>query len=120
MKLTKITIFGLATLFGTAVPLAAQAADKPGDHEAMFKQMDTNGDGKISADEHAAAAKKMFEKMDANHDNKVTAEEMTAAHQAVTGQKPEKGEMTSAEKIKMFDTNNDGVLSEDEYIAGAK
>jgi len=120
MKLTKITIFGLATLFGTAVPIAAQANDKAGDHEAMFKQMDTNGDGKISADEYATAAKKTFEKMDANHDGKVTADEMTAAHQAVAGHKAEKGEMTAAEKIKMFDTNNDGVLSEDEYIAGAK
>ena len=122
MKLTKITIFGLATLFGTAIPLAAQANDKAGkaDHEAMFKAMDTNGDGKISADEHAAATKQMFEKMDANHDGKVTAAEMTAAHEAVTGQKTGKDEMSAADKIKLFDTNNDGALSADEHAAGAK
>ena len=43
--------------------------------------MDTNKDGKSSADEHAAAAKKMFDTMDANKDRKVTATEMDAAHQ---------------------------------------
>jgi len=45
---------------------------------------------------------------------------MTAAHQKLTGKKAEKGEMTAAEKIKMMDTNADGVMSADEHAAGAK
>lgn len=106
---------GAAGLLGVAIPSVARA-----DQEARFESMDTNGDGKVSPDEHAAAASRMFEKMDANGDGKVTAAEMTAAHQKVTGEKAEKGEMTAADKIKMFDTNGDGALTADEHAAAAK
>src|SRR5881394_3362726 len=80
---------GLGAMLAVAGPSRARANDKAehtgkgAEHE--FQMMDTNGDGKISADEHAAGAKKMFDKMDANHDGKVTADEMAAAHQKVTG-----------------------------------
>ena len=45
--------------------------------------MDTNHDGVVSADEHAAGAKQMFAKVDADHDGNVTATEMDAAHHAM-------------------------------------
>ena len=117
----KLGLIGFTMLVGMAVPVVAGAGgDKAGDHEGMFKSMDTNGDGKISAEEHAAAAKKMFEMMDANKDGKVTAEEMTAAHEKVTGKKAGAGEMSSADKIKVIDTNGDGALSAEEHAAGSK
>jgi Ca2+-binding EF-hand superfamily protein len=101
-----------------AISPGAWAHHGPGaDH--MFQMMDTDGDGKISAAEHAAGAKKMFDKMDADKDGKVTAAEMDAAHEQITG-KSKKPEMSSADKIKAVDTNNDGVLSEEEHVAGAK
>jgi hypothetical protein len=108
--------FAIAGVCGLVLPSVA-FADNP---EVRFESMDSNGDGRISPDEHAAAAARMFEKMDANQDGKVTAAEMTAAHQKVTGKKAEKGELTAAEKIKMLDTNADGVLSADEHAMGAK
>jgi Ca2+-binding EF-hand superfamily protein len=107
--------FAAAGVAGFVVPSVAFA-----DQEAMFEKMDANGDGKISPDEHTAAASRMFEKMDANSDGKVTAAEMTAAHQKMAGKKAEKGEMSAADKIKMFDTNGDGVLTADEHAAAAK
>lgn len=47
------------------------AADK-------IKEIDTDGDGRISSAEHAAGSQKMFGKMDANGDGMLTAAEMQA------------------------------------------
>jgi Ca2+-binding EF-hand superfamily protein len=105
-----------------AVAPVASAHDK-GRGAAMhheFQMMDTNNDGKVSADEHAAGAKKMFETMDADKDGKVTASEMEASHEQVTGKKAKKFEMTAAEKIKVIDGNGDGTLTAAEHAAGAK
>ncbi|MDP9131683.1 MAG: EF-hand domain-containing protein [Nitrospirota bacterium] len=82
--------------------------------------MDTNGDGQLSPDEHAVGAKKMFDTMDANKDGTVTSGEMDAAHEKVTGKKATKADMSSAEKIKVVDTNGDGMLTADEHAAGSK
>ncbi len=112
-----------------------------------FKTMDSNGDGMITAAEHAAGAKAMFEEMDANKDGNVTAAEMDAGHGMMrdhaddmhgmkAGEKarsemamPGKGmsekgmhhdmAMSSAEKIATMDTNGDGMLSAAEHDAGA-
>jgi hypothetical protein len=51
-----------------------------GDKDDHMKMMDTNGDGKVTEAEHAAACKQMFTKMDANGDGRVTAAEMDAAN----------------------------------------
>jgi Ca2+-binding EF-hand superfamily protein len=106
-----------------AVPAVAVANNV----DARFEAMDTNGDGRISPDEHSATAARMFDRMDANGDGKVTAAEMDAFKQKVLadkGVKPKrdekKAEMSSAEKIKTIDTNGDGVLTADEHAAGAK
>ena len=119
IKLSRIAgfAFSAAGVFGFALLPSAAFANNP---DARFESMDTNGDGKISPDEHAAAAAAMFEKMDTNADGKVTAAEMTAAHQNMTGKKVGKGELTAAEKIKIVDTNGDGVLTADEQAAGAR
>jgi hypothetical protein len=85
-----------------------------------LQMMDANRDGKISADEHAAGARAMFEMMDANKDGNVTAAEMDAAHEQVTGRKAKGTEMSSAEKIKVIDTDGDGSVSAEEHAGGSK
>jgi Ca2+-binding EF-hand superfamily protein len=111
--------FGVAAVTGFALlpSVAVAHANRP---EATFESMDANEDGKISTDEHFAAASRMFEKMDTNADGKVTAAEMTAAHQRITGKKEQKTELTAAEKIKVLDTDGDGVLTSEEHAAGAR
>ena len=98
----------------------AQDTSRANSVDAQFRAMDTNGDGKVSPEEHAAGAKKMFEMMDANKDGKVNAAEMEASHQKITGRKPAKGEMSAAEKIKAVDTNGDGILTAEEHAAGSR
>ncbi len=111
--------------------------------------VDKNG-GKITAAQYADKAKATFEKMDTNHDGYVTEQEMDAYHAQMMGKhkgnskewsegdtnaekmadkkaydpsgtgKSMPNQMSSAEKIATMDTNNDGKLSEDEFVNGAK
>ena len=101
-------------------PLAFAAGPKAAGADAEFKMMDTNKDGKVSAEEHAAASKKMFDTMDANRDGKVTAAEMDAAHLRMTGHKAGKSDMSAAEKIKVIDSDGDGILTAAEHAAGSR
>jgi Ca2+-binding EF-hand superfamily protein len=85
-----------------------------------MRMMDTDRNGTISAAEHAEGARQMFATMDANRDGTVTAAEMDAAHAAVTGQQAKQGELSSARKIGVIDTDKDGQLSAGEHLAGSK
>jgi hypothetical protein len=113
----RLALCALALCFSTT-SLAADSKGKPALSE--FDSMDADRDGRVSAAEHAAAAKKMFELMDANRDGKVTAAEMDAAQDKVTGRKASKGGMGAADKIRVIDTDRDGVLSAAEHAAGSK
>ena len=113
-----------------------------------FRTMDSNGDGMISAAEHAAGARMMFGQMDADHDGSVSAAEMDAGHAKMkerdddmhgmkAGEKAKTDKamaghdmsghgmdhdrmmMSSADKIAKMDSNGDGMLSASEHEAGA-
>lgn len=102
----------------------------------MMAMMDTNGDGAITAQEHAAHAKAMFDRLDANRDGKVTAGEVTAGHETmrkevqIVRRGPGMGGMgmgagmgagmSSADRIRQMDRNGDGRLSAAEHAAGAQ
>ncbi|WP_162247706.1 EF-hand domain-containing protein [Lysobacter sp. Root494] len=122
------------TMAAAACSLMAAAAWANNDAGDKFKMMDANGDGMVSASEHAAAVTKMFSEMDANGDGNVTAAEMDAKHDrkkatAKSGMTSNDAamddhsmghEMSSADKIAKMDTNGDGVLSASEHDSGAQ
>ena len=102
----------------------------------MMAMMDSNRDGAITAQEHAAHAKAMFDRMDANRDGRITAGEVSAGHETMTkevrivhrgpgmagmGMGAGMGAgMSSADRIKRLDRNGDGRLSAAEHAAGAQ
>jgi len=119
-----------------------------GGKDEKMSMMDKDGDGKITAMEHADGSKAMFTKLDGDKDGQVTATEMDAMHTAMTdkghaathtqgdpnqekmadkkaydqtgtGKSMPKG-MSSSQKIAAMDTNNDGKLSAAEHAAGSK
>jgi len=63
-----------------AMPVAAMACPGKGDGKrgGHFQKMDSNSDGVVTADEHAAMAAQRFSKMDANGDGKISNDEMKA------------------------------------------
>ena len=108
----------LAMLGGVAFASTAFAGD---DRHDKFKSMDTNNDGQVSSAEHAAGVSKMFTSMDADRDGFVTTTEMDAYHMGMTPAKTGKEmKMSSTDKIRKMDTDNDGKLSSAEHDAGAQ
>jgi hypothetical protein len=92
----------------------AQTAPTPTPREASFAKMDSNGDGRVSPDEHREAAKAAFDAMDADHNFSVTTDELEAAS-------PQRdGELSAAQRIALIDGNDDGILSEDENRLAAE
>jgi hypothetical protein len=116
--LVVLTVLALSAVF-----LVAHAGE--GGAKAEVALMDTNQDGRVSPQEHAAGAKSKFEKMDADHDGRVTATEMDAYKATMKKDDRQssgdsKSEKSSAEKIKVIDTNGDGIISAAEHEAGSR
>lgn len=130
---TKISLILACGLALVALPCAFAEHHEAGQsHDAMFKAMDSNNDGKVSRAEHAASALKMFTEADTNHDGTVTLAEMEAAHAKMAADhakmkadmpkgsdQPKMMGMSAAEMIKMCDKNGDGQVSKDEHTAHA-
>ncbi len=120
MKPSKIVGASLALLAGGLAAAALAESTRPGGGNQQIKMMDTNADGRISPEEHAAGAGRMFATMDADQDGKVTMTEMDAAHERVTGKKAASGSLSAAEKIKVIDADGDGVLTAAEHASGSR
>jgi Ca2+-binding EF-hand superfamily protein len=83
---------------------------------AHFSRLDLDGNGIVPADEHVHAAEAMFKAMDANGDGRVTAAEMDSAQGVVGGD----ARMSSADKIRAIDSNGDGILTAEEHADGSR
>ena len=120
------TTLAVCVASGLLVATSAMADEqhaKHGSHsDMMVKMMDANQDGKITSDEHQAGAKKMFERMDVNKDGQVSESEMSEHHREMMNKHHGKGmkEMSSAQKIRTVDTNEDGLLTAQEHAVASK
>ena len=71
-----------------------------------FEEFDTDGDGRLSKDEQAAAREKRRKEFDADGDGKLSEAERTAARK-----------QRSQRQLEHFDADGDGKLSEEERDA---
>jgi len=91
----------------------------------MFKQLDKNGDGKLSKDEAPERMREHFDRVDANKDGLVEQSELQAMHQRMGGQRPEgqapeargpRGPMGGG-MMAHLDANKDGKISQAEFTS---
>ncbi|MFA8386526.1 MAG: EF-hand domain-containing protein [Pelagibaca sp.] len=95
---------------GIATTVAAQDDTARTDRRAqVFAELDTDGDGVVSAEEFANPPSR-FEIADANKDGLVSADELAALSQ-------QRSEQRIARMITRMDTDGDGALSEEEFAA---
>jgi Ca2+-binding EF-hand superfamily protein len=99
---------------------AAAATDATNSKHAQFAQahfdkLDTNHDGVVSMDEYLAAATAMYQKLDTQGNGRVTAQELATSPRTL-----KRDERRAQFAIKHMDTNGDGVVSQEEYLAAAK
>jgi Ca2+-binding EF-hand superfamily protein len=123
-----VTLTLLSLLAGTSLALAH------GGGGPRFEALDKNKDGKITKDEAQTEAKARFAEIDKNKDGKATEAELAAHHEAMRathgaeggpsetkrgrGHGPKHGKMAE----RMFehaDKNEDGVIDQSEFTAGA-
>lgn len=118
MKRSKVVVLGsslFAALGLLSGPVAYADSDSP---SAKLKKMDSNGDGKVSADEHAKFATEHFREIDTNKDGVVSVSELDAVREL--GGKAGPKQMSGTEKLKTMDTNGDGKVSADEYSSAKR
>lgn len=83
--------------------------------QKYFDRIDTNHDGVITQAEYVAAATARFNKADTNGSGEITAQQIASSPRMV-----KREQRFAAREVKHMDTNGDGVVSQDEYIAAAK
>lgn len=83
--------------------------------QKYFDRIDANHDGVVTQDEYVAAATAHFNKVDANGTGEITAQQIAASPRMV-----KREQHFAAREVKHMDTNGDGVVSQEEYIAAAK
>lgn len=77
----KVTAAEMAAAHTAITGQAAKQSDMPAADK--IKVIDADGDGALSAEEHAKGSASMFAKMDTNKDGLLSREEMAAGHAAM-------------------------------------
>ena len=107
----------------------------------LFDRFDKNHDGKLDMADRAAAQAAMFDRIDTDHNGQISREEFTAAHSRGPGNKMAgdhngghrrgggmgqgmgqgmgRGFSGGSMMARMADTNHDGAIARDEFVAAA-
>lgn len=80
-----------------------------------FDKVDADHDGVVTADEYVAAARALYAQFDAKHDGRVTAAEIESSPRT-----QERAVRVAEHLVKHMDTNGDGLVSQDEFLAAAR
>lgn len=120
--LKSLTITALAAGACAVIVTSASAEEgrkRDGKRGINFEQMDTNGDGFITAAEIEAGRAARFASADTDGDGALSADELKAAHAARAAEKgremrAEKSDKRLARKMKKMDANKDGKISQSE------
>ena len=83
--------------------------------ERRFEKLDANRDGVVTLNEYLAAATSKFKELDVAGNGRVTAEEMANSPLA-----HKRAEHVAERIARRLDTNGDGRVSKDEFLATAK
>lgn len=83
--------------------------------QAHFDKLDANHDGVVTLAEYIAFATADYQQLDAAHNGQVTASEI-----ANSPKTQERAAKVAAGIVKHLDTNGDGVVSQDEFLAAAQ
>jgi Ca2+-binding EF-hand superfamily protein len=83
--------------------------------QKYFDRIDADRDGVITPDEYIAAANARYNKADVNGSGELTAQQIASSPRTAARE-----QRFAAREVKHMDTNGDGVVSQDEYIAAAK
>jgi Ca2+-binding EF-hand superfamily protein len=104
-----------APRWGRGAAQGSQSRLLPPSAQARFAKADTNHDGVVTLDEYVAAAKTLYARFDTQHNGKVTASEIATSPRA-----QDRAVNVADRLIKHMDTNGDGVVSQDEFLAAAR
>jgi len=108
-----------SALVASGLILAAGLPAFGSEAEDMFKRMDTDGNGKVTAVEHAQFSENQFKQTDTNYDGQVSAAECEAAD-AAYHKKDKVDAKATAAHIRQVDTDGNGQISSTEAAAFAR
>jgi EF hand len=119
LTVRRLHLVALGTIAACAVSLPVMAGGGPDCGQKVTRMDVEGGNGNISASDHAAGAQKRFETMDTDKDGRLTAQEVSASHGAESIFWAQH-KVATGERIKKLDSNNDGSLTAAEYAAGSQ
>jgi Ca2+-binding EF-hand superfamily protein len=93
----------------------AQSGERSPFGQQRFDKLDANHDGVVTLNEYIAAADMRFKAFDVAGNGRVSAEEIASSPKA-----QERAARVAERIVKRLDTNGDGVVTEDEFLAGAR